>query len=198
MGTGWSPDGNHGYGVGVLNNSILTADQGGFARAAEHLQGTGREIRDQIREHVREQVQAAQRDRATTPTPPAPPAPQHIVITPGGPAGTEAIVGVQPIPFDPNLGIPPAAVDISLAFFFTIAAIIIGLPISRAFARRMDRKATPQVPPEVSSQLTHLAQSVDAIALEVERISEGQRFVTRLLSEQRESARHALPAGPDH
>lgn len=110
----------------------------------------------------------------------------------------DAIVSVPPIPFDPNAGIPPQAVDISLAFFFTIAAIIIGLPIARAFARRIDRKSGPaQIPNEVTGQLAQLTQAVDAIALEVERISEGQRFTTRLLSEQRDAARHTLPAGTD-
>ena len=34
-----------------------------------------------------------------------------------------------------------------------------------------------------SRRLERLEQGVDAIAIEVERISEGQRFVTRLLSE---------------
>jgi hypothetical protein len=33
-----------------------------------------------------------------------------------------------------------------------------------------------------------LGQAIDAIAVEVERISEGQRFTTRLLSERREGA----------
>jgi hypothetical protein len=46
----------------------------------------------------------------------------------------------------------------------------------------------------LTSQLTQLTQAVDAIALEVERISEGQRFTTRLLSEQRDAARQALPS----
>jgi hypothetical protein len=32
----------------------------------------------------------------------------------------------------------------------------------------------------------HLGQAIDAIAVEVERISEGQRFTTKLLSERRE------------
>ena len=41
-------------------------------------------------------------------------------------------------------------------------------------------------------QLDQLQQAVDTIAVEVERISEGQRFVTRLLSE---GNRHALGAG---
>ena len=86
-------------------------------------------------------------------------------------------------------GIPPEAVDISSAFFFTVAAIIILLPLARAFARRMDRRGgAPQIPAEVSDQLEHLNRAVDAIALEVERISEGQRFTTRLLTDQREAA----------
>jgi hypothetical protein len=123
-----------------------------------------------------------------------------IMIHPQGPTGRPQVFvgGTQFPPFDPNAGIPPQAVDMTIAFFLTVAVIVIGLPISRAFARRMDRKAAPsQIPPEVSSQLQQLAQSVDAIALEVERISEGQRFTTRLLTEQRDAARHALPAGPD-
>jgi hypothetical protein len=86
-------------------------------------------------------------------------------------------------------------VDISIAFFVTMALIIIGLPLARAFARRMDRRgASTQIPNAVSAQLTQLNQAVDAIALEVERISEGQRFTTRLLSEQRDAARATLPS----
>ena len=94
--------------------------------------------------------------------------------------------------------IPQQAVDISIAFFLTVALIIIGLPLARAFARRMDRKSgggTAQIPTEVSAQLAHLNQAVDAIAVEVERISEGQRFTTRLLSEQRDAVRQTLPSG---
>ena len=40
------------------------------------------------------------------------------------------------------------------------------------------------------ARLSRLEQAVDAIAVEVERISEGQRFTTKLLSEQaRQSSR---------
>jgi len=38
-----------------------------------------------------------------------------------------------------------------------------------------------------AERLTHLQQSVDAIALEVERISEAQRFIAKRLSERAES-----------
>jgi hypothetical protein len=90
-------------------------------------------------------------------------------------------------------------VDITIAFFLTIAFIIVGLPLARAFARRLDRRGSgpAQVPGEITAQLAQLNQAVDAIALEVERISEGQRFTTRLLSEQRDSARQTLPSAAD-
>jgi uncharacterized membrane-anchored protein len=107
--------------------------------------------------------------------------------------GVRTVVGIP----NSNDIIPQQAVDISIAFFLTMALIIIGLPLARAFARRMDRKSggTAQIPSEVTAQLGHLSQAVDAIAVEVERISEGQRFTTRLLSEQRDAARDALPSG---
>lgn len=128
--------------------------------------------------------------------PAAPPAPDAPLVVVDGAAGTQTVVGVPPFPFGAYPGIPTGAVDISLAFFFTIAAIIIGLPITRALARRLDKKSgVAQIPNEVTSQLAQLTQAVDAIALEVERISEGQRFTTRLLSEQRDAARASLPAG---
>ena len=39
--------------------------------------------------------------------------------------------------------------------------------------------APAQTPPELTNRLTHLEQAVDAVAIEVERIGEGQRFITR-------------------
>lgn len=39
------------------------------------------------------------------------------------------------------------------------------------------------VPSELTDRLTHLEQSVDVVAMEVERIGEGQRFMTRLFTE---------------
>jgi hypothetical protein len=46
------------------------------------------------------------------------------------------------------------------------------------------RSATPAPPPELTDRLTHLEQSVDAVAVEVERIGEGQRFMTRIFAER--------------
>jgi len=138
---------------------------------------------------------APQSSKGATPALPTPPASSRT-ITIRGPDGSQTtVVGVPPN-FNPGDLVPPQAVDISIAFFVTVVVIIIGLPIARAFARRMDRRAAgpAQIPNEVSAQLSQLTQAVDAIALEVERISEGQRFTTRLLSEQRDAARQTLPS----
>lgn len=86
--------------------------------------------------------------------------------------------------------IPPRVKDVSIAFFVTMAVIIVGFPIMRAIARRIERGAPPQlqIPAEMQAQMQHLRQSVDAIAIEVERISEGQRFATKLLAEKKPEA----------
>jgi hypothetical protein len=153
-------------------------------------------LRNQARQAARAQaVVAAQGGAVAAPTPPAAPG---RTITIRGPDGSQTTVVGLPPGFSAKDVIPPQAVDISIAFFVTIAIIIIGLPIARAIARRMDRRPGPaQIPNEVSAQLNQLNQAVDAIALEVERISEGQRFTTRLLSEQRDAARQALPSSAD-
>jgi hypothetical protein len=66
-----------------------------------------------------------------------------------------------------------------------VATIAVGAPLARAFARRMDRDSkSGKLAPEVSSRLERIEQAVDAIAIEVERISEGQRFTTKLLTER--------------
>ncbi|MGQ0714471.1 MAG: hypothetical protein ACT4PJ_12180 [Gemmatimonadaceae bacterium] len=62
---------------------------------------------------------------------------------------------------------------------------ILGYPFVRVIVRRLDRR---EVPPaaltSIAERLGRLEAGVDAIAVEVERISEGQRFTTRLLAER--------------
>ena len=70
---------------------------------------------------------------------------------------------------------------------FTCAVVLaIGVPIARAYSRRMDAESkNPRLPAEVTDRLERMEQALDSVALEVERISEGQRFTTKLLSEAR-------------
>ena len=70
------------------------------------------------------------------------------------------------------------------------------------FERRLGRPAERSVERSVersSLEVGQLAQAMDAIAVEVERIAEGQRFVTKLLAERAAAdraatERAALPA----
>jgi hypothetical protein len=61
--------------------------------------------------------------------------------------------------------------------------IVIGLPIVRAYARRLESMPN-SVPPDLTARLQRMEQAIDSIAVEVERISEGQRFTTKLLAER--------------
>ena len=50
---------------------------------------------------------------------------------------------------------PPRVKDVSIAFFITMAAVIIGFPLMRAIAKRIER-GTPQparIPPEMQAQI---------------------------------------------
>lgn len=88
-----------------------------------------------------------------------------------------------------------AGVVVPLGFFTMVAVISIGIPLARAFARKMDRRSLPTaVPPELQQRLEHMEQAIDSIAVEVERISEGQRFTTKLLAERQQDAPAALSA----
>lgn len=70
-----------------------------------------------------------------------------------------------------------------------VGTIFIGFPLAVAIARNMFRRAYRRdaagagQSPESTQRMDRLEQAVDAIAIEVERISEGQRFMTRLLTE---------------
>ena len=53
----------------------------------------------------------------------------------------------------------------------------------------------PATPRELTDRLTQLEQAVDAVAIEVERIGEGQRFMTRLFTERSTARAAAEGAG---
>ena len=150
--------------------------------------------RDQLREQIRAQVkqatedaQAAVRDaqaaRAQAQGIAAPPQPD----APMAPIGVPTIA-VKGMPWEAD--IPPRVKDVSIAFFVMFAVVIVGFPIMRAIGKRIERGAPAPmvVPAEMQAQMQHLMQSVDAIAIEVERISEGQRFATKMLAEKKPEA----------
>jgi len=74
---------------------------------------------------------------------------------------------------------------IPIAGMCMIVILAIGIPLVRALTKRWETQAQlPKVPPDVADRLARMEQAIDTIAVEVERISEGQRFTTRLLSDR--------------
>lgn len=76
-----------------------------------------------------------------------------------------------------------------LSFFQVCAGIVItvGSLVTIGIAAKvvlLRAQRAAQRPPIDDDRLRHLEQAVDAIAIEVERISEGQRFTTKLLADK--------------
>jgi hypothetical protein len=73
---------------------------------------------------------------------------------------------------------------VPLGAYAAAIMLAIGIPLTRAYVRRMDAESKqPRIPTDVAQRLERMEQTLDAVAIEVERISEGQRFTTKLLSD---------------
>ena len=98
---------------------------------------------------------------------------------------------VEPPYRDPWENGPPVEL---VATGLVITGILL-FPICLAWARRLWRRASvvSAVPPELVERMAGMERGIDAVALEVERIGEGQRFVTQLLAERGEAVPAALP-----
>ena len=93
-----------------------------------------------------------------------------------------APVATPTIPVIPRVFIAPALAIPAVS----VVTLVLMLPLSVAFAKRIMRRAprAAPVPPELTMRLDRIEQAVDTIAIEVERISEGQRFVTKIMADR--------------
>ncbi|GAC1655848.1 MAG: hypothetical protein NVS4B3_20940 [Gemmatimonadaceae bacterium] len=74
---------------------------------------------------------------------------------------------------------------------FGVVVAVIGSPIALAIGRRITRAGERQaLAPEAAGRLERIEQGVEAIAVEVERISEAQRFAAKLMAERATPALH--------
>lgn len=81
---------------------------------------------------------------------------------------------------------------IPIVLFIMVGITIIGAPIARAIARRIERGAggtNAALPNDLGARLDRMEQAIDAIAVEVERVAEGQRFTSKLLAGRADVAR---------
>ena len=91
------------------------------------------------------------------------------------------------------------AIDPDLPFVLAALAIIAGTVIS-VVRTLVNRRPPGSVgAPElhaIEERLNRIEQAIDSIAVETERISEGQRFTTKLLSESPRQGVGLPPGGP--
>jgi len=81
--------------------------------------------------------------------------------------------------------VPRGAVLMTYAVFGALAFMIVGYPIARAFARWVDRRGQSVAPSrELQARLDAMERNIDAAAVEIERVGEGQRFTNRLLEQR--------------
>ncbi|HEY5219922.1 MAG TPA: hypothetical protein VIJ16_08930 [Gemmatimonadaceae bacterium] len=85
--------------------------------------------------------------------------------------------------------IPDNMIPILGIVFGSIMIMVIGLPIVRAIIRAIERHVSPPapaaLPADLGARLDRIEQTMDSIAVEIERVAESQRFLTRLQTEQR-------------
>lgn len=92
--------------------------------------------------------------------------------------GAETVIPVRDV-------VPRGAVQMTYAVSAALVLCVVGFPIARAIARWIDRRGNgPQVPADVVNRLASMESSIDAVAVEVERIGEGQRYAARLMAER--------------
>ena len=87
---------------------------------------------------------------------------------------------------DNPFGLASGQVTAISIVFILFVLFPVAIALARLLFRRANRPAPPPaLPTESAQRLERLEQGMDAVAIEVERISEGQRFVTKLLTETR-------------
>lgn len=91
---------------------------------------------------------------------------------------------------------PPPPSGSSIPFSWPVGGGVLAMLALMAFAgisyvrriRRDSREAVTQLRSELWDEMKKVSVGVDAIAIELERIGEGQRFVTKALAEKKEQA----------
>lgn len=79
--------------------------------------------------------------------------------------------------------------------FLMVLTVFIGVPLAIAYARRIWKKGVTTVaaiPQDIYERFNRIDQAIDSVAVEVERIGENQRYVTKLVADQQ----RAVGAGP--
>ena len=110
-------------------------------------------------------------------------------------AQREAEAAGVPLAVQPPPPTPEPLIDEDVVIGGMMMSFALLVPIVIAYARRLWKKAAvvSVVPRDLVEQMQRLEQSMDTIAVEIERLGEGQRFMARVLTD--DSGARALGAG---
>jgi hypothetical protein len=184
-----------------------TAEQA--ARSAEQARANAERIMETAIQDAERAVNAANiLQEPPSPAPPAEPPPGGPIVFSSDDGRAMSISmkdgslvltqegNTQVIPFRDV--IPREATQIAWAIPATLSIFLIWWPISRAVVRWLNRKHTAQndtaaLEARLRDRFETLERNLDTVAVEMERLAEGQRFTTRLLAERQAPAPHAVP-----
>lgn len=96
--------------------------------------------------------------------------------------GRETVIPIRDV-------VPHGVVQMTYAVCASLAFVIVGFPIALAFSRWLNRRGTSngqsaQLSAAVQQRLDTMDRNIDTVAMELERVSEGQRFTAKLLAER--------------
>ena len=113
----------------------------------------------------------------------------HVTVAPPlpqAPTAPDAPVVAAPstlIPPDMPLDVPPRLENLGYALLLMIAVIAVGKPIARSLGGLIERRALkPAMPQEFGARLERIEQGIESVSIEVERISESQRYLLKVQS----------------
>ena len=90
------------------------------------------------------------------------------------------------VPSDPPLDIPQRVENLGYGLFLMIAVIAVGKPLARALGTVIERRALrPAMPADFGARLERIEQGIESVSIEVERISESQRYLLKVQTPDR-------------
>lgn len=122
---------------------------------------------------------------------------KQIATADGGVAKAALTPGATADPPRPR---QPFPTDDQMAFG-AFSLVVLAMPIVIAYSRRIWRrsaKVTVALPAELAGRMQAMEEAIESVAVEVERIGEGQRFVTQALSSGGAEALIARQREPVH
>lgn len=174
--------------------------QGNRAEIAQAIREANQAVRDADQAARIADRAARDADQAARPLQPQAPLPPGTIVFTGDGSGDNVHINVKggnvvltqganttTIPL--NEVVPTGLVQMSWAFAAAVIAVFIGWPIARAVARYLDRRgravrADNVLEGQLQQRFDTMERNIDTVALEMERLSEAQRFTSKLLADR--------------